>query len=118
MTSFVQWWAQWSDSIATPALEHVARAAWDTALAGRRPFSDKLAQEVIDGQVKEIDRLTKLIQAERAMRPEAIAIVQKHRRHVELSPGAGADVQSYAIAVCDDILADLSRPQLPSEGKA
>lgn len=46
-------------------------------LAGRRPFSDQLAQEVIDGQVKEIDRLTKLIQKEREERivaPEARAI--------------------------------------------
>ena len=34
-------------------------------------------------------------------------IVLKHRRHVELSPGVGKDVQDYALAVCDDILADL-----------
>lgn len=42
--------------------------AAETKLAARRPFSDKLAQEVIDGQVKEIDRLTKLVQQERARR--------------------------------------------------
>ena len=35
------------------------------------------------------------------------AVVEKHRRHVELSPGVGEDVQKYALAVCDDILADL-----------
>ena len=38
---------------------------------------------------------------------EARAIVEKHRRHVELSPGVGEDVQKYALAVCDDILSDL-----------
>lgn len=42
-----------------------------------------------------------------AVQPEAVAIVQRHRRHVELSPGAGEEVQRYALAVCDDILSDL-----------
>ncbi|HEU4344772.1 MAG TPA: hypothetical protein VFU31_24755 [Candidatus Binatia bacterium] len=36
-------------------------------------------------------------------------IIFKHRRHVEQSPGAGADAQSYALAVIDDIEADLRR---------
>jgi hypothetical protein len=43
--------------------------------------------------------------------PEAVATVERHRRHVELSPGVGEDAQKYALAVCDDILADLQRPQ-------
>ena len=45
------------------------------------------------------------------MTPEEI--IRKHRRHVELSPGAGEDLQKYAIAVCDDILSDLQalRPE-------
>lgn len=34
-------------------------------------------------------------------------LVEKHRRHVEQSPGVGPDVQRYALAVCDDILSDL-----------
>ena len=36
-------------------------------------------------------------------------IVERHRRHVELSPGVGAECQAYGIAVCDDILNDLAR---------
>ena len=36
-------------------------------------------------------------------------VIFKHRRHVELSPGAGKDVQAYALAVIDDIEADLRR---------
>ena len=54
-------------------------------------------------------------------------IVLKHRRHVELSPGVGKDVQDYALAVCDDILADLHeyvsggwvsvKDRLPKEGE-
>ena len=47
-------------------------------------------------------------------RPEARAIVEQHRRHVELSPGVGAEVQKYALAVCDDILADLNAPPMNS----
>jgi hypothetical protein len=41
-------------------------AELESKLAARRPYSDKMAQEVIEGQVKEIDRLTKLVQAERS----------------------------------------------------
>jgi hypothetical protein len=53
---------------------------------------------------------------DRLNRPEAVATVERHRRHVELSPGVGEDAQKYALAVCDDILADLQRPQSkPSE---
>jgi len=36
-----------------------------------------------------------------------LRVIQKHRRHVELSPGAGAECQQYGIAVCDDIEADI-----------
>lgn len=39
--------------------------------------------------------------------PNCRQVVERHRRHVELSPGVGADVQRYALAVCDDILSDL-----------
>jgi len=39
---------------------------------------------------------------------KAIAIVQKHRRQIELSPGVGEEVQKYGLAVCDDILDDLN----------
>ena len=39
---------------------------------------------------------------------DVVALVQKHRRHVELSPGVGADAQGYGLAVCDDMLADLA----------
>lgn len=34
-------------------------------------------------------------------------IVTKHRREIERSPGVGDEAQGYALAVCDDILADL-----------
>ncbi|MGP1675946.1 MAG: hypothetical protein ACTS6J_02180, partial [Burkholderiales bacterium] len=37
----------------------------------KRPFSNELTQQVVDCQVKEIDRLTKLIQAERTAREGA-----------------------------------------------
>ena len=40
---------------------------------------------------------------------EAIQIVQRNRRHVELSPGVGADCQRYGIAVANDIEAELER---------
>lgn len=50
-----------------------------------------------------------------APQPEARQIVERHRRHVELSPGVGADVQRYALAVCDDILADLPPPPQDDE---
>lgn len=46
------------------------------------------------------------------VRAQAIEVVEKHRRHVELSPGIGAKVQSYALAVCDDILSDLRRSDI------
>lgn len=42
----------------------LGEAGWNRR--ARRPFSDQLAQEVIDGQVKEIDRLTKLVQDSRS----------------------------------------------------
>jgi hypothetical protein len=38
---------------------------------------------------------------------KAIEIVERHKRHVELSPGVGEGVQTYALLVCDDILDDL-----------
>lgn len=51
-----------------------------------------------------------------------IAVVQKHRRHVELSPGVGADLQRYALAVLDDVLDDLqaaliASPETPEQEK-
>lgn len=48
--------------------------------------------------------------SETGEKPEPVpahVIVQRHRRHVELSPGVGEDVQKYALAVCDDIINDL-----------
>ena len=39
---------------------------------------------------------------------EAEKVVQRHRRHVELSPGVGDEVQKYGIAVADDILLDFA----------
>lgn len=38
----------------------------------------------------------------------ALATVARHRRHVEDSPGVGRDAQRYALAVLDDVEADLS----------
>jgi hypothetical protein len=38
----------------------------------------------------------------------ALATVAKHRRHVEASPGVGSGAQRYALAVLDDVEADLS----------
>ena len=37
---------------------------------------------------------------------EMAKLIQKHRRHVELSPGVGDDAQRYALAVLDDVLAE------------
>lgn len=42
-------------------------------------------------------------------------VVERHRRHVELSPGVGADVQCYALGVLDDVLIDLAA-RAPSPG--
>lgn len=56
----------------------------------------------------EIDRL-------RAEAGDARWVVEKHRRHVELSPGVGAEVQRYALAVLDDVLADLERRTKPTD---
>lgn len=54
----------------------------------------------------------------RSERPESGAasreIVLKHRRQIELSPGVGADVQRYALAVCEDILNELEAGALRS----
>lgn len=47
-----------------------AEAALVAEREKKRPFADYLAQQVIDGQIKEIDRLTKLVQVERRAREE------------------------------------------------
>lgn len=36
-------------------------------------------------------------------------LLAKHRRHVEMSPGAGEDAQKYALAVIDDIESDCAQ---------
>lgn len=46
---------------------------------------------------------------------DARKIVEKHRLHVEASPGVGEEVQGYALAVCDDILFDLDHQTPVSE---
>jgi hypothetical protein len=45
----------------------------------------------------------------------ALQLVAKHRRHVELSPGVGEDVQRYALAVLDDLAADFTLTPAPAE---
>jgi hypothetical protein len=45
------------------------------------------------------------------------AIVRKHIRHVELSPGVGKTIQSYAISVCEDILTDLQSARSAIESR-
>jgi hypothetical protein len=47
----------------------------------------------------------------RAPFDEAVDIVAQHRRHVELSPGIGKEVQDYALMLCDDIAMDLQLAQ-------
>jgi hypothetical protein len=49
---------------------------------------------------------------------EARKIVERHRRHVELSPGVGASEQAYGLAVCDDILTDLQMLSSVPQGTA
>jgi hypothetical protein len=57
----------------------------------------------------ELDRLTSAAPAEGVnVREAALEIVRKHRRHVTLSPGAGADCQRYAFACMDDIESDIT----------
>lgn len=48
---------------------------------------------------------------------EARRVVERHRYHVSLSPGVGAEVQRYALAVLDDVLKDLPAPQAPQDGE-
>lgn len=69
-----------------------------------------VTQEQLHMALARISELEKELSAAQAPQPEARQIVERHRRHVELSPGVGADVQRYALAVCDDILADLPPP--------
>jgi hypothetical protein len=45
---------------------------------------------------------------------EAIEVVRRHRRHIQASPGVGAECQTYGIAVCDDIEADISEKRRAS----
>lgn len=45
------------------------------------------------------------------------AVIERHRRHVEQSPGIGEDVQRYTLAVCDAILADLRAAPQPAPAK-
>ena len=47
--------------------------------------------------------------------PRWKAVLDKHRRHVELSPGAGKDAQNYALAVIADIEADFVHDSPRSE---
>jgi hypothetical protein len=79
--------------------------AWQDALRGhrpptpasgetppnKRPWSDNLAGEVIAGQVKEIDRLTKLVQQERAAAPQP---KEPSRQHLELGADAAPRSQT------------------------
>lgn len=73
-----------SDDLLSGVPEEIYNSAWGRDAIARirelegnvmqkRPFSDKLAQVVIDGQVKELDRLTELVKAERKAREEAEA---------------------------------------------
>lgn len=42
------------------------------------------------------------------------ALLAKHRRHVEQSPGVGPDKQGYALAVLDDLERDLDALPAPT----
>lgn len=46
--------------------------------------------------------------AEAVSTQQIVEIIQKHLRHVQLSPGVGVAKQGYAIGVIDDILAEIS----------
>ena len=47
---------------------------------------------------------------------QAVKVVERHRRHVELTAALEPAVRDYAIMVCDDILSDLRH--LPQNGEA
>lgn len=81
----------------------------------RRPFSDQLAKGIIDDQVKEIDRLTELVKAERAKLAKAMEVLQgdwaillynfilNEFTHPDPSLGepVTADIRSHFNALCE-----------------
>lgn len=81
---------------------------WIMSIPARPDYDPDL---VIDRALADNDRLVKCIRSLVEMREEAQvwAILGKHRRHILNSPGVGASEQDYAIAVLDDIAADLRR---------
>jgi hypothetical protein len=52
---------------------------------------------------------SRLERAEQDAKARALDAVRQNRRHVELSPGVGADVQRYALAVLDDVTAAIDQ---------
>lgn len=48
---------------------------------------------------------------------DVLVVVERHRRHIELSPGVGLDAQQYGLAVCNDILNDLADSSRKCEHK-
>jgi hypothetical protein len=82
--------------------------------------------EPVAGGVAEVMELARLTQgasqpregsglsspAEQEGEPDVLAIIAKHRRQVEQSPGVGARVQGYAIDCLDDVAAEIQRAAL------
>lgn len=73
----------------------------------------KANAEFIAAARNAIPALKSLLQAQgaepEACRRQAVAFIEKHRRHVQASPGVGKERQDYAIATLDDVASDIER---------
>ena len=74
-------------------------------LVAKRPYSNKLAQEVIEGQVKEIDRLTKLVQDLRSAHSKS----RQTNAAPQGTPNAEAVAPAPAVAALSGTVCDLRR---------
>ena len=100
----------------------------EAAIADAKAMNDQWADEVAAHR-QTCERIATLEQALREIvksSPESypdaspdtaalLALIAKHRRHVELSPGAGASECRYALAVLDDVEADVQALVAPQE---
>lgn len=69
----------------------------------------------MDGGFKGTDLIALLESRDRECREECQRVVAKNRAQIERSPGVGAAVQRYGLAVCDDIAINL-RSLTPAGG--
>ena len=92
-----------------PLLSAAAATPSVVSASAELSFEDRMARDA----ARDSEHFASLPSSSGA-KDEAVKIVERHRRHVEQSPGAGREVQNYALVVCDDIISDLARLSTPS----